>query len=117
MSDSNGEVSDTFVDVKDSSGVGLSDPKFASWRRKMLDVANKLHNTGYVLDRRGPPSILTCMAIKGTVLYGPTNDYGDRVSECGEVLADRVFLWCHPPKGQRHLHEVVVTEAFSSLPC
>ena len=109
MSDSAGrsDTSDTFIDVADGSvGVGLSDPKYASWRRKMLDVANKLHNTGYVLDHS--PDIVRPMLInaKGSVLHGPTNDHSDRVAECGEVLVDRVFLGCDFAESKWHLHQV-----------
>ena len=29
--------------------VGLSDPKLSEGRRRMLDLINRLHNTGYIL--------------------------------------------------------------------
>lgn len=35
----------------DEGGVGLADPNYASHRRNMIDVANKLHNTGCVCPR------------------------------------------------------------------
>ncbi len=36
-----------------NNGVGLSDSLYASRRRKMLDVINALHLTGYVVTRVG----------------------------------------------------------------
>lgn len=33
-----------------NGGVGLSDPVHSAGRRKMLDLVNRLHSTGYVAD-------------------------------------------------------------------
>ena len=38
--------------VPGAGAIGLSDPLFSAARRKMLDLVNRLHNTGYE-----PPSV------------------------------------------------------------
>ena len=36
--------------VSSGAGVGLSNPRLSQGRRRMLDLVNRLHSTGYVLE-------------------------------------------------------------------
>ncbi len=83
----------------EEDGVGLANPALSHSRRRLLDLINRLHSTGSVFfsgfsDLR----FIYYHIIQCPSGHRPSPNRSHRVTECGQVLFDRVNFWNYPSR-------------------
>ena len=99
----------------DSNGVGLSASSVASRRRRMLDVVNSLHLTGSVGYSSTTKSYSGCFQCSSG--HRSSGHRCHRITKRGEIFANRVHLWHHPPSCEWNLYQVHVRIASVLVGC
>jgi hypothetical protein len=88
-------------------GVGLSDPDQSAGRRRMLELVNRMHNTGQVCLSQIMNALLSLL--QRSVRHRLADDCRRRFAKCRKVFVDRVHLGDHPPSRRWYMYQVGIT--------
>jgi hypothetical protein len=87
-------------------GVGLSDPDQSAGRRRMLELVNRMHNTGLVCWSQIMNALLSLS--QRSVRHRLADDRRRRFAKCRKVFVDRVDLGDHTPPCKWDMHQVSI---------